>query len=140
MRWRLELDGKFLRYVDADVIRENRIRGWEFVANGAVVFTISRSAVGYVSVSPVATIRLAGGPRDGQVAAAPDGEMPFNVYFLPVVPLDGEGRALAPVPPARLPELAEVYLHLPSRCPCYEHRRGVFEHVYVWSRQEDSGG
>ncbi len=138
MRWRLELDGRFLRYVDADVIREHRIRGREFVANGAVVFTISKSV--YVKVSPVPTIRLAGGPRDGQVAAAPDGEMPFNVYFLPVVPLDGEGRALAPVPPARLPELAEVYLHLPSRCPCYERWRAVFEHVYVWSRQEESGG
>ena len=133
MRWRLELGGKFERFVDADYIREDRMNGQQFVSDGVVVFTISPRV--YVKVTPVPTLRLSGGPRDGQVAAAPDGEMPFHVFFLPVVSLNEAGEAIAPVPPAHLADIAEVYLHLPSACECWDlrRRRPVFEHTYVWS-------
>jgi hypothetical protein len=138
MRWRLDLGDRFEAYVDADHIREHRIRGTEFVSNGAVVYTISPFV--YVKVTPVPTMRLTGGPRDGQVAAAPNGEMPFHAYFLPVVPLNEHGEAIAPVPPAHLSGLVEVYVHLPSACECWERRRPMSEHVYVWSRDPRAPG
>ena len=137
MRWQLDYDGGFGRYVDADQLRAAAFGAREFVkhtSNGTgfvVVFTISSNARAFVRVTPVPTFRLIGGPRDGQVCAAPR-EVPDRIFFLPVVALDEDGAALAPVPPSRVPELADVYLHDPVDCPCGRVIGYPTEHRYVW--------
>ena len=137
MRWRLDYGSGRPRYVDADEVRDAAHRGREFVKHTSdgtgfiVMFTISYDARAFVQVTPVPTFRLVGGPRDGQVCAAPD-KVPDRIYFQPVVALDEDGAALAPIPPYHLPELAQAYLHNPVDCPCRGIVAHPVEHVYMW--------
>lgn len=136
MRWQLDYGGSFGRYVDADDTREGFLGACEFIvrtsdAEPVVVFTISGEVRSYVRVTLVPTFRLVGGPRDGQICAAPD-EAPDRIYFQPVVPLDEKGATIEPVPCYQVRELVEVYLHNPIDCPCRGVRGYSTEHVYVW--------
>lgn len=138
MRWQLDYgDSGFGRYVDADEVRDAAHLGREFVkrtGNGTgfiVVFTISYDARFYVRITPVPTFRLVGGPRDGQVCAAPL-EVPDRIYFQPVVALDEKGATIEPVPCYQVRELVEVYLHNPIDCPCRGIVARPVEHTYTW--------
>lgn len=137
MRWRLDSMGIFYRYVDADELRDAAYGGCEFVrhtSNGSgfvVVCTIARDARPYFRISRVPTFRMVGGPKDGQVGAAPD-TVPERIHFQYVVALGENGETLAPVPPEQLPELNDTYLHHPLDCPCHGSMGGLVEHVYVW--------
>lgn len=138
MRWRIDGGGVYTRMIDADRIETGRWRERFFVRNGCVVFTISGSV--YVPIEPVPTMRLIGGPKDGQVAST-TWETPFIVYFQPVVPLDINGAAIRPVPSSELPGLVDVYRHS-TDCGCGLRMRGHFEHEYVWAdpRENEAGG
>lgn len=137
MRWQLDFGGKFDRYVDADELRDAAYGGWEFVRHTSdstgfvVVCAISWEVKPYCRITPVPTFRMTGGPKDGQVCAAPD-KVPEHIHFQYVVALGDDGDTLAPVPPHRLRELSDTYVHHPFDCPCCGTMRGVVEHVYVW--------
>lgn len=137
MRWRLDYGGSMGKYVDADELRTGPHGSREFVIHTSggtgfvVVCTIPFDAAPLVRVYPVPTFRLVGGPRGGQVCAAPD-NAPDRIYFQSVVALDGAGATLAPIEPSWVPELTDVYLHNPVECPCQGWMRGPMEHTYVW--------
>lgn len=138
MRWRLDFEGRFDRYVDADEMREGAYGSREFVRHTSdgtgfvVVCTISRELVSrHVSVYRVPTFRMIGGPKDGQVGAAPE-KVPGRIHFQAVVALDDYGETLAAIPPRRLRELNDTYVHHPFDCPCHGTMQGAIEHVYVW--------
>lgn len=139
MRWKLSHGGGFDRFVDADRLRDGKgfghIRDLEFVAGDAVVLTITAEARGYIRYEPVPTFRLAGGPKDGQVGALRDAlRPPETIYFQPVVALNDEGDAIAPVPPRLLAGLTDVYVHHPTvSCPCLHMGRMAWEHTYLWA-------
>jgi len=137
MRWQLDFNGRFERYVDADEMRTGPHGGREFVRHTSdgtgfvVVCTISHDVAPYVRVSYVPTFRMVGGPKDGQVAPAPE-KVPERIYFQAVVALGEDGETLAPVPGTRLRELTDVYVHHPLDCACHGTMRGLVEHTYVW--------
>lgn len=138
MRWQLDFDGRFERYVDADEMRYAPHGGYEFVRHTSddtgfvVVLTISwELASRHMSVRRVPTFRMVGGPKDGLVGAAPE-KVPERIHFQAVVALGEFGEALAPVRPDRLRGLNDTYVHHPFDCPCHGSRQGLAEHVYVW--------
>jgi hypothetical protein len=137
MRWQLDFQGKFDRYVDADELRAAPHGGHQFVcvtskgSGFAAVLTIAWQAAPYFRIRRVPTFRMVGGPRDGQVCAAPD-RVPRCIHFQHVVALGEDGETLAPIAPGRLRELNDIYVHHPLDCPCHGSMGGLVEHVYVW--------
>lgn len=138
MRWRLDFEGRFDRYVDADEMRDGPYGGREFVrhaSNGTGFFVVCMISweliTRHMSVYRVPTFRMVGGPKDGQIAAAPEA-VPGRIHFQAVVALGDDGETLAPVPPRRLRELNDTYVHHPLDCPCHGTMRGDVEHVCVW--------
>lgn len=137
MRWQLDFGGRFDRYVDADELRAAAHGGYEFVrhtSNGSgfvVVCTVTREARALTRIDRVPTFRMVGGPKGGQVCAAPL-TVPDQIHFQYVVALGDNGETLAPVPPHHLRELSDTYVHHPLDCPCGGTRRGLWEHTYIW--------
>lgn len=138
MRWRIDFAGRFDRYVDADGMRHLPRGGVEFARRDessgdgfVIVLTVTGEVLPYMAITRMPSLRMVGGPKDGQVGAAPE-KVPDRIHFQPVVALGEDGEALAPVPPGWLRGPNDTYVHHPTGCPCHGMMSGPVEHLYVW--------
>lgn len=144
-RWRIDLDRKFHRYIDAAYTRPREFDpyGIEFVdAGGDVVFGITGSVRGFATATPIPTARLCGGPRDGEIIVL-DGTAPTTLHFLREVPLLKIDAYDQPAPlTANIPEPeCDTYVRVAACCSAGRCRRSDagFEHAYVWPGWPDCG-